>query len=69
MVTRAWAWLIGQHDRYIIDGAVNGIATASHAMGAMVRAPQSGRIRLYITVVMLAITLGMAAAVAMVVLH
>jgi NADH-quinone oxidoreductase subunit L len=68
-VTRLTAVLIGLHDRFIVDGAVNGAAGLSQAIGALVRLPQSGRIRLYMTVVMLAITLGVAAAVALVALR
>jgi NADH-quinone oxidoreductase subunit L len=52
--------LAGLNDRYIVDGAVNGVAVISQDLGAAVRAPQTGRIRMYVTVLMVAVTLGLA---------
>jgi NADH-quinone oxidoreductase subunit L len=67
------AWLVkqlsfgaGAHDKYVIDGAVNGVAALSQELGAAVRAPQTGRIRLYVTVLMVAVTLGLAGAIVVV---
>jgi NADH-quinone oxidoreductase subunit L len=57
------AFLAGWHDKYVVDGAVNGLATLSHDLGAAVRAPQTGRIRMYVTVLMVAIGLGLAGAI------
>ncbi|HYO08219.1 MAG TPA: NADH-quinone oxidoreductase subunit L [Tepidisphaeraceae bacterium] len=64
------AWLVrrsavvaGLHDRYVIDGAVNGVATVTQDLGAAVRAPQSGRIRMYVTILMAAVALGVAVAI------
>jgi NADH-quinone oxidoreductase subunit L len=54
---------IGLHDRYVVDGAVNGVGWLAQDLGAAVRAPQSGRIRMYVTVLMLAVVLGVAGAV------
>jgi NADH-quinone oxidoreductase subunit L len=54
---------IGLHDKYVIDGAVNGLGKLSHDLGAAVRAPQTGRIRMYVTVLMIAVTLGLAGAI------
>jgi NADH-quinone oxidoreductase subunit L len=53
----------GASDKYIVDGAVNGVAALSQELGAAVRAPQTGRIRLYVTVLMAAVTLGLAGAI------
>jgi NADH-quinone oxidoreductase subunit L len=53
----------GANDRYIVDGAVNGVGRLAHGLGAAVRSPQSGRVRLYVTVLMLAVALGVAGAV------
>ena len=50
-------------DKYVFDGAVNGAASFSQEMGAMVRAPQTGRIRLYVMLLMAAVTAGLAGAV------
>ena len=48
---------------YVVDGAVNGMAVLSQDLGAAVRAPQTGRIRMYVTVLMIAVTLGLAGAI------
>jgi NADH-quinone oxidoreductase subunit L len=64
------AWLtrqasvgVGLHDRYVIDGAVNGVGGLAHGIGAAVRSPQTGRIRMYVTVLMIAVALGLAGAI------
>ena len=54
---------VGLNDKYVVDGAVNGVADLAQDIGAAVRAPQSGRIRMYVTVLMIAVTLGLAGAV------
>ena len=53
----------GIHDRYVIDGAVNGVGNVAQQLGAAVRSPQSGRIRMYVTVLMIAVALGLAGAI------
>jgi NADH-quinone oxidoreductase subunit L len=67
------AWLVkqlsfgaGASDKYVVDGAVNGVAALAQELGAAVRAPQTGRIRVYVTVLMLAVTLGLAGAIVVV---
>ncbi|MGB7161012.1 MAG: NADH-quinone oxidoreductase subunit L [Tepidisphaeraceae bacterium] len=57
------AVLVGLHDKYVIDGAVNGAATLTQDLGAAVRAPQTGRIRVYVTVLMVAVAVGLAGAI------
>jgi proton-translocating NADH-quinone oxidoreductase chain L len=64
------AWLvrmasvgIGLNDRYVIDGAVNGAGRLARDAGAAVRVPQNGRIRVYVTVLMVALALGLAGAI------
>src|SRR5688572_29838073 len=57
------AMLVGLHDKYVVDGAVNGMAELTQNLGAAVRAPQSGRIRMYVTILMAAVALGLAAAI------
>jgi len=52
----------GAVDKYVVDGAVNGAASLSQGLGAIARAPQTGRIRLYVTMLMAAVTLGLAGA-------
>ena len=49
---------VGLNDKYVVDGAVNGAADLAQGLGAAVRAPQTGRIRMYVTVLMVAVTLG-----------
>jgi NADH-quinone oxidoreductase subunit L len=69
-VVNGVAWLtrqasvgVGLHDQHVVDGAVNGVADLAQNLGAAVRAPQSGRIRLYVTVLMIAVALGLAGAI------
>jgi NADH-quinone oxidoreductase subunit L len=61
--TRRASAAAGAHDQYVVDGAVNGMATMAQNLGAVVRTPQSGRIRLYVTVLMIAVALGLAGAI------
>jgi proton-translocating NADH-quinone oxidoreductase chain L len=53
----------GLTDAYVVDGAVNGAANVAQDIGAAVRAPQSGRIRAYVLALMVAVTLGLAGAI------
>jgi NADH-quinone oxidoreductase subunit L len=57
------AFISGANDKYVVDGAVNGLASLTQELGDAVRAPQTGRIRLYVTVLMAAVTLGLAGAI------
>jgi proton-translocating NADH-quinone oxidoreductase chain L len=57
------AVLSGLTDKYVVDGAVNGAGKAAYGVGAAVRAPQSGRIRMYVTVLMIAVAIGLAVAI------
>jgi NADH-quinone oxidoreductase subunit L len=57
---------VGLHDQFVVDGAVNGIASVAQDLGAAVRAPQTGRIRMYVTILMIAVTLGLAGAIVVV---
>ena len=61
--TRTLSVLAGLHDKYIVDGAVNGVANATQGIGAAVRNPGSGRIRLYITLLFGIIVVGLAVAI------
>jgi proton-translocating NADH-quinone oxidoreductase chain L len=60
---RQLAALAGLSDKYIVDGAVNGAADATQGIGRFVRLPMTGRIRLYVTVLFLAVAVGIAAAI------
>jgi proton-translocating NADH-quinone oxidoreductase chain L len=60
---RSGARAAGLTDKYVVDGAVNGMADLAQDIGAAVRAPQSGRIRMYVTVLMIAVSMGLAGAV------
>jgi len=57
---RQTSFVIGLNDKYVVDGAVNGVAALAQDLGAAVRAPQTGRIRMYVTILMVAVTLGVA---------
>jgi hypothetical protein len=61
--TKKTSFAVGLHDQFVVDGAVNGIANVAQDLGAAVRAPQSGRIRMYVTILMVAVTLGLAGAI------
>jgi NADH:ubiquinone oxidoreductase subunit 5 (subunit L)/multisubunit Na+/H+ antiporter MnhA subunit len=69
-VVNGVAWLtrqasvgVGLNDQYVIDGAVNGVGSLAHGIGAAARTPQTGRIRMYVTVLMIAVALGLAGAI------
>jgi len=57
----------GLNDKYVVDGAVNGMASATRSLGNAVRAPQSGRIRMYVTVLLGAIVIGIATVIVVVI--
>ncbi len=59
-VVRQASVLVGLYDRYIVDGAVNGVGVLTQSLGAAVRTPQTGRIRVYVTVLMIAVAVGLA---------
>jgi len=63
---RHLADLMGANDKYVIDGAVNGAGSLAHSLGRAVRSPQTGRVRMYVTVMMCAIALGVAGAIVVV---
>ncbi len=60
---REVSMLIGWNDQHVIDGVVNGVADLTQDLGAAVRAPQTGRIRFYVTLLMCAVAIGAAGAV------
>jgi proton-translocating NADH-quinone oxidoreductase chain L len=62
MVQRT-ATVAGAIDRRVVDGAVSGIASFTQHMGDAARAPQTGRIRGYVTVVLGATAIAIALAV------
>jgi NADH:ubiquinone oxidoreductase subunit 5 (subunit L)/multisubunit Na+/H+ antiporter MnhA subunit len=62
-VVRWSSHVAGMHDKYVVDGAVDGMARLTQNVGAAVRAPQSGRIRMYVTILMAAVALGLAGAI------
>jgi NADH-quinone oxidoreductase subunit L len=62
-VVRHLSLLIGWNDQHVVDGVVNGVADLTQDLGAAVRAPQTGRIRFYVTLLMCAVAMGAAGAV------
>ena len=54
-VTTWVSWLDGQFDAYIVDGAVNGIASVSAFFGSRVRGLQTGSINGYLYVIVIAV--------------
>ncbi|MCE9534864.1 MAG: hypothetical protein K8R65_00425, partial [Nitrospirae bacterium] len=63
---RQAAFAMGANDKYVIDGAVNGAGSLAQSLGRAVRSPQTGRVRLYVTVMMCAIAIGVAGAIVVV---
>jgi NADH-quinone oxidoreductase subunit L len=61
--------IAGMNDKYIVDGAVNGAATLAQNVGVIVRSPQTGRVRMYVTMLMVAVALGLAGAIIVVLSH
>jgi NADH-quinone oxidoreductase subunit L len=66
------AWLVGRAsrlagltDEHVVDAAVSGVAELTQGIGAAARAPQTGRIRLYVTLLMGIVALGLAAVIIM----
>jgi proton-translocating NADH-quinone oxidoreductase chain L len=68
-VVRRASSLIGWNDDHVADGAVAGMAALVSDVGVAVRASESGRIRMYVTALMLAVILGLAGAIVMVLSH
>jgi NADH:ubiquinone oxidoreductase subunit 5 (subunit L)/multisubunit Na+/H+ antiporter MnhA subunit len=68
-LVRGGASIAGLNDKYVVDGAVNGAASMAQGIGAAVRAPQTGRIRMYVTVLIVAVALGLAGAIIVVLSH
>lgn len=62
-LTRKTSRIAGLYDDYIVDGAVNRVVRLTRNLGAAARAPQTGRIRGYVTVLMVAIALCLAGAI------
>jgi proton-translocating NADH-quinone oxidoreductase chain L len=65
--TRRVSHAAGLHDKYVVDGAVTGVANAAQGLGAAVRAPQTGRIRVYVLALLATLAVGVAAAIVIVV--
>jgi NADH:ubiquinone oxidoreductase subunit 5 (subunit L)/multisubunit Na+/H+ antiporter MnhA subunit len=61
--------LSGWIDQNVVDGAVNGLGALTFDLGSMVRAPQTGRIRVYVTVLMCAVAVGLAGAIIVALSH
>jgi len=54
-IVRAWAWVSGRFDAYVVDGAVNALADGAQFVGRRVRNLQSGAINAYLYVVLLGV--------------
>ncbi len=62
-VTKQLATLAGITDRYVVDGVVTTTAAFAQDIGAAVRTPQTGRIRVYVTALVLVSVLAVAVTV------
>jgi NADH-quinone oxidoreductase subunit L len=54
-VTTWVAWVYGLFDHYVVDGAVNGVASVSSFFGGRVRQLQTGSINGYLYVIVIAV--------------
>ena len=64
-VTARWtAAVAGTVDRHVVDGVVDGAAALATDVGAAVRLPQTGRVRVYVTALAAAVAAAVSAAVA-----
>jgi NADH:ubiquinone oxidoreductase subunit 5 (subunit L)/multisubunit Na+/H+ antiporter MnhA subunit len=66
---RRSATVVEWADRQWVDGTVIGVGTLAQTLGVAVRLPQTGRIRGYVMIVMIAATLAIAGAVIVVLSH
>jgi hypothetical protein len=57
-LARFTAWM----DDTLVEGAVSGTVMVAQDMGAAARSPQTGRIRVYVTALLLMLACGLAAA-------
>jgi proton-translocating NADH-quinone oxidoreductase chain L len=62
-VVKMTAFGAGLNDKYVVDGAVNGAGALARDLGTAARAPQTGRIRIYVTVFLITAACGLAAAI------
>jgi NADH-quinone oxidoreductase subunit L len=61
--TRTFSRIIGGTDDYVVDGTVSALATFTQNVGAAVRTPQTGRIRMYVTALLALVGAGLAGAI------
>jgi proton-translocating NADH-quinone oxidoreductase chain L len=61
--SRCAAAVAGWADRHVVDGAVSGVVAVAADLGAAARAAQTGRVRLYVTLLAAAAALGAVVAV------
>ena len=62
--THVLAWVSGFNDKYVIDGAVTGCGKLAWAIGGIGRGAQTGRIRGYMTLMILVFAAGLVVAMA-----
>ena len=62
--THLLAWISGLHDKFVIDGAVTGSGKLAWAIGGIGRGAQTGRIRGYMTLMILVFAAGLVVAMA-----
>ena len=65
LLTKFTSFLACVHDKYVVDGAVLGSGKLAWSIGAMARGAQTGRIRGYITLMLLAVAASFVAALAL----
>jgi NADH-quinone oxidoreductase subunit L len=58
-LTRAFSFLAGVHDKYVVDGAVIGSGQLAWGIGSLARGAQTGRVRGYVTLMLLVLAAGL----------
>ncbi len=62
--TKLLSAIAGLHDKYVVDGAVTGSSVLAWGLGGIGRGAQTGRIRGYVTIMMLVLAAGLVGAMA-----
>jgi proton-translocating NADH-quinone oxidoreductase chain L len=66
LLVRVASWVSGMIDKYVVDGAVALAGAATAGVGAVGRSVQTGRIRSYVTMLMLMLAFGLVLAVVLI---
>lgn len=66
---RQLSGMAGLFDKYVVDGTVTLVGSMAEGIGSAARIPQTGRIRLYVMLLLSCVVAGMAVAITLVAMH